>query len=322
MIKTKILFQFFAVGCLTLTLAAFVSAAPQVYVSYKGSDTNLCDRTAPCATFAAAAQQVDAGGEIIALDSGNFGPVTINKAMQIIAPDGVNAGVAGFAAPVIVNAAASDTVVLRGLTIKGGTYNVEYVSGGALFVENCVISDGYSRGIRAVAPGKLYIKNTVVRNNFLGIEIFASSGAAQAAISQTTIDNNGSVGVFISTNAKVSVAESRASGNQDGFYVVSNGKLTATDTTAANNSRYGFAVLGGASATMSLDECAATGNGTGIYNGGGGLPTGLYARVSNTLVTDNKYGFYNLGFFESYGNNRVRGNATNTYGTITVVSQN
>ena len=322
MIQTTFLFRFFVVVCLTLTFAAFAVAAPQVYVSYAGSDANSCDRTAPCATFAVAAQQVDAGGEIIALDSGNFGAVTINKAMQIIAPSGVNAGVSGYASPVVVAAGANDKVVLRGLAIKGGTYGVDYVSGGALFIENCAISDAYSRGVRSTAPGKLYVKNSVVRNNFLGIEVFTSNGTAQATISQTTIENNSGIGIFVYTNAKVSVTESSVSGNQDGFSVASNGKLTATDTTAANNSRYGFSVVGGVSAAMVLDDCAATGNDIGIYNGGGGLPTGLYARVSNTTVTNNRYGFYNLGFFESYGNNRVRGNTTNTYGTITVVSQN
>ncbi len=326
MIKTKILFRFFAVVCLTLTFAAFAAAAPQVYVSAKGSDANPCDRVSPCATFAGAINQLDAGGEVTVLDSGSYGAVTITKSMQIVAPAGVQATILKSAADnggVLINAAATDAVVLRGLTIKGGLYNVEYVSGGALHIEDCVIADGTSRGVRAIAPGKLYIKNTVVRNNYLGIEIFTSSGAIQATIEQTTVKNNVGIGVYISTNARVAVTDSVSTGNSDGFYTVSSGKLTATRTTAANNNRYGFATLGGVAAAAALDDCAATGNGdAGIYNGGGGLPTGIYTRVSNTVSTSNKYGFYNLGFFESYGNNRVRGNATNTSGTITAVSQN
>jgi hypothetical protein len=49
-------------------------------------------------------------------------------------------------------------------------------------------------------------------------------------------------------------------------------------------------------------------------------------RVSNSTATNNfGFGFLNFnveGTFESRGNNTVRGNPTNTSGTITIISGN
>src|SRR4029077_20427541 len=86
------------------------------------SDSNPCTRDSPCATFAYALSQTMAGGEIDVLDGGDFGKMTINKAITI-ANDGP--GTAAITprwdSGVHINAGASDAVVLRGLTINGLT---------------------------------------------------------------------------------------------------------------------------------------------------------------------------------------------------------
>ena len=62
----------------------------QTFVSATlGSDSNPCARSSPCLTFAAALAQT-AGGEIVVLDPGDFGPVIITKALTI-RPDYIEA---------------------------------------------------------------------------------------------------------------------------------------------------------------------------------------------------------------------------------------
>ena len=106
----------------SLALVVFATAASlahaqasRTWVSGVGDDANPCSRTAPCKTFAGAISRTAPGGEIDALDPAGYGTVTITKSITI---DG--GGGAGWASilnsqtnGVIINAAASDTVVLR-----------------------------------------------------------------------------------------------------------------------------------------------------------------------------------------------------------------
>src|SRR2546429_8196764 len=103
-----------------LELSASASAqASKKRVSGVGDDANPCSRTAPCKTFPGAISKTAAGGEINCLDPGGFGGVTITKAITIkcqytdggVLVSGTNA--------IVVNAAATDKVVLKGLDING-----------------------------------------------------------------------------------------------------------------------------------------------------------------------------------------------------------
>src|SRR5436309_10792492 len=93
--------------------------ATRTWVSGVGDDANPCSRTAPCKTIPGAISKTAAGGEINCLDPGGFGAVTITKAITIkcqyteggVLVSGTNA--------IVVNAAATDKVVLKGLDING-----------------------------------------------------------------------------------------------------------------------------------------------------------------------------------------------------------
>ncbi len=141
-------------------LALGLSAAPaeaqanRTWVSGKGTDSGTCTLAAPCRTFAFALTQTNASGEIDVLDPAGYGPVTIAKAISIL-NDGV--GVAGIQAGsgngVTINAGASDSVHLRGLTIEGagrGTNGILFNTGGNLAIENCVIRNFANIGINIV----------------------------------------------------------------------------------------------------------------------------------------------------------------------------
>ena len=99
--------------------ASFYVTPTRTYVSNsEGDDTTQCSRTAPCRTFAVAISKTAAGGEIDALDPGEFGPVTITKSITI---DG--GGMASILASgtdgITVNAGSTDVIILRNLRISG-----------------------------------------------------------------------------------------------------------------------------------------------------------------------------------------------------------
>src|SRR5437667_6512142 len=74
--------------------ATNLPAAQRTFVSAAtGSDANTCTRSLPCRSFAAALQFTDPDGEVIVVDSGGYGPVTITQAVSLISPEGVHAGI-------------------------------------------------------------------------------------------------------------------------------------------------------------------------------------------------------------------------------------
>jgi len=83
-----ILLRFASLIIFTLALTAVAYAAPQrTFVSAQHGDdantANNCSVTLPCRNFNAAIGVVNAGGEVVALDSAGYGPVTISKAVTL-----------------------------------------------------------------------------------------------------------------------------------------------------------------------------------------------------------------------------------------------
>eukprot|EP01037_Dinobryon_pediforme_P035428 gene35428-41808_t len=114
----RTLFICLAVAMVSASAPAFAQAT-RTWISGVGDDANPCSRTAPCKTFAGAISKTAAGGEINLIDSGGFGGVTITKSITLRAV-GVEAGilVAGTNG-IVINAAATDKVVLEGLDFEG-----------------------------------------------------------------------------------------------------------------------------------------------------------------------------------------------------------
>src|SRR5258708_6829298 len=152
-------------------VSAVCSAQSRTWVSGVGDDLNPCTRTAPCLTFAGALVKTAAGGEIDALDPGDFGAVTITKSISIVA-NGVNAGiVASGVNAIIVSAGFNDVVTLKGLTLEGtglGLSGIKFNTGAVLQVENCTINNFTVNGIDfnpSGASAVLTVKNSSIRNN-------------------------------------------------------------------------------------------------------------------------------------------------------------
>jgi hypothetical protein len=264
-------------------------ARARVFVASYGSDSNPCTFGSPCKTFQVAVNAVDAGGEVTAIDSAGFGPISISKSITITSPDGVEAGIvpnAGGDAIDINGAAATITVVLRGLTIDGSTGGTNGIvfegsGGGSLTIINCVVKDfattslttGRGVWIEPTAGSISFtIANTIaVNNGLVGISYFPQSGNATAigAIDHAIATGNGTNGIaingFNSSGATVaSISNSVTSNNTNDGIFVNNATVTVDNDQASNNDSYGIQVLGG---RVILSRSTITENAVnGIYN--------------------------------------------------------
>jgi len=279
-----------------------LAQSQRTFVSGLGNDANPCTRSAPCRNFAQAVSQTSTGGEVVALDSAGYGPFAITQAVSIIAPPGVYAGISVFSGDGIdINAGASDTVVLRGLTVtsQGSTGSgIVFNSGGTLHIEGCVVS-GFratpsAAGIGFVGPGNLLVEDSTARANTFGILVAPSSGTAVASIDHVRMVGGTGEGLHVASGAKVVVRNSIASGGGAGFVVIA-GTVSPAE--------------------LNIENCVASNNfGTGVdATSISGVAT---VRLSNSTITDNGGGLFNNGVLLSRGNNTVEGNGTDISGTI------
>ncbi len=205
-----------------LAFTCDAAAAQRTFVSTSGSDANTasnCSNTAPCRSFGSALTVTDSGGEIIVLSSGGYGPVTINKSVSIVAPEGVYAGISVISGNGIDIATAGVGVVLRGLTIRGlgGSNGVNMTAGASLTVQNCTLS-GLSTGINIATGAKVKILDSLLHWNLTGAGI--SSGATAVVSHSRFLDNDYGLYVYssgASTFTFAEVSHSEASGGTEGF---------------------------------------------------------------------------------------------------------
>ncbi len=310
---------------LTVVFIATSSAQAQLrtFVSGTGNDANSCTRTAPCRSFQRAHDVVATGGEVVAIDSSGYGPLTITKSITITG-EGVRAAVtsAGAGDGVTITAAGA-TVILRELTITGldtGTQGVRVNDAANVYIERCVITNFTGDGINYRTNNRLFITDTVVRSNgSYGLLVVApAGGTARINVARSDFERNASNGILLFGDGTIEaiVTNSIMSENGgNGFTLAASGvgRAQISHSTAANNGGDGFVVDNGDE--LNIEYSIARGNGaSGMLVGTGTI------RVSNSVSTNNAVGFNNLGgTFESRGNNTVAGNTTNTTAGITPI---
>src|SRR5207248_2679625 len=121
-------------------------------------DSNPCTAASPCKTFQAAIGLTAAGGEIFVLNSADYGPVTINKAITITSQGAVAGVRAASGNGVTISAGATDVVNLRGLDIDGGgsgSTGIQFSAGGSLTIQNSIARNFTNSGIIFAASGAL-----------------------------------------------------------------------------------------------------------------------------------------------------------------------
>lgn len=205
------LIQSLAMAVLALALAAIPvqAQATRTWVSGVGDDVNPCSRTAPCKTFAGAISKTAAGGEISVLDPGGFGALTITKSLTLYNDGAVGSILAAGTNGILINAAATDRIVIDGLEIDGagtGLNGIRIINAGSVIVKDTVVRNfrggtGFGIDIQSASPIEVYLQNVTIMNCLGGVNV-SSAGV----INRVTID-----GSHIVQNASFSLTSNGAS---------------------------------------------------------------------------------------------------------------
>lgn len=287
-------------------------AVPQAFVHSEGSDLNVaanCTVIKPCRTFAAALTVADDGGEVMALDTEDFGPVTITKSISIIGNGRASIIVAKPGGDGVDILTPGVDVVLRGLNIEGtghGNTGVYMKGGRSLAIENCVVANFFGNGLYVITAANVRVLGSVLRGNSSGARL---QGGATGDVVKSQLMGNRGAGLLVQADTaattSASVIDSAATGNLSGFEVSADsvsatGRMVVTGSMAADNSQAGFLSSASAgSAFMTVGNSTAARNVIGFahYPGVAGIAT-----------------------FETLGNNLVQQNDTATVGLITPVT--
>jgi hypothetical protein len=136
--------------CVTAMTFAATSAAQATttrsFVSSGGNDSNTstnCAALAPCRTFSGAQSVTQSGGEIVAMNAGGYGPLTISAPLTITGTDGVTVSATTGTVGFTITAGSTDKVVIRGVQITGAnatnSTGVQLTSGNLTLI-NCQLS--------------------------------------------------------------------------------------------------------------------------------------------------------------------------------------
>ncbi|MBF5045232.1 Ig-like domain repeat protein [Aggregicoccus sp. 17bor-14] len=284
---------------LALAAALLCAASPafaqatRTWVSGVGDDVNPCSRTAPCRTFAGALPKTASGGEIDALDAGDFGPVTVTRSVTL---DGRGVGrvLAEDAHAVVVNAPGA-TVVLRNLSLQGarsGLDGLRVLAARSVRVEDSRVSGFTGDGLRFTpdAGGQLLLRNVSSADNAgAGLRVGSLSGSAVAFLERASLQR----------------------GSQ-GLVVEAGGRATAYDVTASGNAGAGLGVRAsgaGASAELNVERAQLSHNAlaleaVGLRGASAQVRLSRATALGSSLAPTRLAGEGSLG---SYGNNRLDG---------------
>jgi hypothetical protein len=301
-------------------------AIQQTFVSTSGDDSNPGTKDAPCRSIQAALTQTAVGGEVVAIDSGEYAPFAVDKAVTVAAAPNVCAAITVASGDgIYVHAGATDAIVLRNLALTGvgGRHGIFFETGGSLDLEFIVATGFTGRGLRLTAVNaatSLVVRESVFRANSAGVVVNGSTGGrVRVEIERTRADRNrdngfwflggvrGTVrdaaasantnsGFFFQPEAMLTLLHSVADGNANGVAVMDPGtqvQVTLAGVVLANNTSFG--ALASPASLIRIAGCSITGNGTGIGNNGGTV--------------------------ESLQDNLVHGNATDVSGLLTLIAK-
>ena len=292
------------VGLIVMMFFAVRSEAQltKIFVASFGNDANDGSRGSPKRNFQAAHDAVAAGGEVVALDTAGYGALTITKSVGITAPAGITGFIttSGGTNAVTLNAAASDQVSLRGLTINavnvsGTPIGVLINTVGTLSVSNCTIS-GYDQGIRCAptTDARVVLTSSTVRGSVApGFLLpFGGSASVRLIIDRCELVSNGGDGLSVNGSTVSGVTH----------------RVEIRDSLIANNKTNGL-FSNGVNITTVLQGCAFAANSFGIN-----VQVGASVKVDGCVITANTTKGIQFGgtgaALLSRGNNTVEDNAT------------
>lgn len=299
--RTLIAARRFLVLCVLVAAAStpLQALSARVFVTPIGKDTANCGALlSPCRTFAGAVAAVSPGGTVVPLTPGEYGPVTISKALTIEA-NGVTALVQTTGTAITVNAGPSDVVTLRGLVLTNpgrAAQGILVNSAAAVHVEKCTISN-FVDAVAAFSwgTGRLFLTDSTMRNNDQGLRATSTGAGLDITIERCVFESN-NAGIVVQDGTRTAIRASIASGNLSGLIAqstVGSVDLTVADCLVSHNTGYGIDSEG-SSATVRVSASTVTGNQIGLVQ--------YYPSGPSTLL--------------SRGDNTVEANGTPTFGTI------
>jgi len=264
-------------GACLLAVPALLAQNNRSAVSLSGADINPCTPASPCRSFVAAIAVTNPGGEIIALDSGGYGPFAVTIPVTISGAPGVHAAIAAPAAPAMtINAGSSDKVTIRNIVMigAGANYGINIVNAGTVEVFGCLV-----RGFNAFG-------------------IFVNTSAAMVVqIDNVWIADNTSAGIFIEgdfagvNSVRTTVSNSSLYNNGDGIRSDYGTKTVITNCTIADDSNSGVTVNSnistGLSADATIEGCTISNNNMGTFVGASGTNNTAKMTLSNNLLSFN-----------------------------------
>jgi hypothetical protein len=301
-------------------------AIQRTFVSTSGSDSNPGTRVSPCRSFQAALAGTTAGGEVVALDSGDYAPFVIDKAVTVTAAPGAYAGISVSSGDGIhVRAGGSDAIVLRNLflTGAGGRHGIFFETGGSLDLEFITATGFAGRGLRMTAvnaAASLVVRDSVFGANSAGVVVNGSTGGAiRVEIERTRADRNRDHGFWFLGGVRGTVRNAAAAGNaSSGFFFQPEAAVTVFDSVAAGNAN-GVAVIDpGTQVQVTLAGVVLANN---LSVGVIASPASLI-RIASSTITGNGTGIANTdGTVETLQDNLVHGNAIDVVGTLTLIAK-
>lgn len=235
-------------------------AAALSFVSVKGTNSGNCSLpTAPCRTFAYALGQTTAGGEIRALDAGNYVPTSIKKSITISGPPGAGILRTSAGNAIYIGAGASDVVTLDGLTLNG-------------------FNKTATTGVRVNSASRVVIRNCAIRNFSAQGILFLPTVATKFLIENSLITNNGNSGVYLDSGSATGAATGdlnrvTISGSSTGLILATRANARVSDSMIAHNALEGAYVSPLSSVAFRITRSVVTQNGTGVLvDTGAGTP--------------------------------------------------
>ena len=341
--KFRILLTSCAFVLIGLSSASATLPAPAYVDAKAGSNSGTCPITAPCATLNYALSQITAGGNIVILQAGAFGPVRLtaqvsisgtdpNTQVQIVADPAAQVGCIGGAPgscgansgyAVEIAAGVNDTVKMAYVLLNAGPNNgagaLKFTSGGKIQLAHSVYrGNGTATGpivaLHPINPGttqaQVYFSNSDVGFNTGGAIEVKPSGNTSLKLHFNHVEvHNASFGI-----------------RTDGSLLSGPAAVVATAISECEFFSFNNAAMN-AFSTAGTGTVNATFDTTRILNAAVALKGNgpqSFVILTNNTVTGNGIGVLvqNGASVVSSINNTIYGNATNVSGPITNVALN
>jgi hypothetical protein len=279
----------------------------KTYVSSTGKDAGTCDITKPCKTFTFALKATTAGGTITVLSPGNYGPVSIDKSVSIVA-NGVDALIlnsvpcssSGGSASICIYGN-STAVTIQGVAIDkhlSSGDGIGVTNGASLEIRNSTIRRTGNYGI-SVALGNLSISDSIITGNKTG-GIQVGPYTTNVVVKRTRIDDHSFAGIYFAAATGGTIPAGSITGTVRDSFFSANG--TAIYVIAAMEGR----------AHIVIDGTSMVGNSTGVEVSGG------TAWIGNCTISGSDVGIsVDYGTLYTFGNNQFANNGSD--GTATGV---